>query len=165
MRAPCAGMCGWGCMCGCVSLLLSLFLSVAVSRSRFLARVKERGGDARACVRACVCGCHPGVELGANLKSISHRCHLFEVAFVWELTKETFHLPLGCLQGCACAFARTAQCSSKETGPAEMCPVQEAAGETEILVEQQPPQRVLVCDHAGLVINTFSLTCGMSVGT
>ena len=28
--------------------------------------------------------------------------------------------------------------------------------ETEILVEQQPPQGVLVCDHAGLVINTFS---------
>ena len=42
---------------------------------------------------------HPGVELRANLKSISHRCHLFEVAFVWELTKETIHLPLGCLQG------------------------------------------------------------------
>ena len=42
---------------------------------------------------------HPGVELRANLKSISHRCHLFEVAFVWELTKETIHLPLGCIQG------------------------------------------------------------------
>ena len=38
-------------------------------------------------------------ELRANFKSISHRCHLFEVAFVWELTKETIHLPLGCLQG------------------------------------------------------------------
>jgi len=44
-------------------------------------------------------GYHPGVKLRANLKSISHRCHLFEVAFVWELTKETIHLPLGCLQG------------------------------------------------------------------
>ena len=42
---------------------------------------------------------HPGVELRANLKSISHMCHLFEVAFVWELTKETIHLPLSCLQG------------------------------------------------------------------
>ena len=53
---------------------------------------------------------HPGVELRANLKSMSHKCHLevksishrcylFEVAFVWELTKETIHLPLGCLQG------------------------------------------------------------------
>jgi len=42
---------------------------------------------------------HPGGELRANLKSISHRCHLEEVAFVWELTKETIHLPLGCLQG------------------------------------------------------------------
>jgi len=30
---------------------------------------------------------------------MSHRCHLFEMAFVWELTKETIHLPLGCLQG------------------------------------------------------------------
>ena len=28
--------------------------------------------------------------------------------------------------------------------------------ETEILVEQQPPQGVFVCDHAGLVINKFS---------
>jgi len=27
--------------------------------------------------------------------------------------------------------------------------------ETDILVEQQPPQGVLVCDHAGLVINKF----------
>ena len=36
---------------------------------------------------------------GANLGSISHRCHLFEVAFTWELTKETMHLLMGCLQG------------------------------------------------------------------
>ena len=28
--------------------------------------------------------------------------------------------------------------------------------ETEILVEQQPPQGVFVCDHAGLVIDKFS---------
>ena len=42
---------------------------------------------------------HPGVELRANLESISHRSRLFEVAFVWELTKETNHLPLGCLHG------------------------------------------------------------------
>ena len=42
---------------------------------------------------------HPGGNPGANLKSISHRCFLFEVAFLWELTKETIHLPLGCLQG------------------------------------------------------------------
>ena len=42
---------------------------------------------------------HPGVESRANVESVSHRCHLFEIAFVWELTKETIHLPLGCLQG------------------------------------------------------------------
>ena len=41
---------------------------------------------------------HGVVEMRANLKSISHRCRLFEVAFVWELTKETIHSPLGCLQ-------------------------------------------------------------------
>ena len=41
---------------------------------------------------------HPGVELRTNLKSISHRYHLFQVTFVWELTTETIHLPLGCLQ-------------------------------------------------------------------
>jgi len=37
--------------------------------------------------------------LEVNLKSISHKCYLFEVAFVWELTEETIVLPLGCLQG------------------------------------------------------------------
>jgi len=42
---------------------------------------------------------HPGGNPGANLKSISYRCYLEEVAFVWALTKETIHLPLGCLQG------------------------------------------------------------------
>ena len=41
---------------------------------------------------------HPGLELGANLKSISHRCYLWEVAFEWELIKETIYLPLSCLQ-------------------------------------------------------------------
>ena len=30
---------------------------------------------------------HPGGNPGANLKSISHRCYLFEVAFASELTK------------------------------------------------------------------------------
>ena len=39
------------------------------------------------------------VTQGANLKSISHRCHPILVAFVWKLTKETIVLPLGCLQG------------------------------------------------------------------
>ena len=44
---------------------------------------------------------HPGVESRAIRKSISHRCHLLEVAFVWELTQaeKTVHLSLGCLQG------------------------------------------------------------------
>ena len=41
---------------------------------------------------------HPGGDPGANFKTISKRCYFFEVAFVWELTKETIVLPLGCLQ-------------------------------------------------------------------
>ena len=52
---------------------------------------------------------HPGVEFGANLKSISRGCHLFEVAFVWELTKETIHLPLGSLQGGIARFSPRVQ--------------------------------------------------------
>ena len=41
---------------------------------------------------------HPGVELRANLKLISHRCYLFDVAFVWELTIKIIVLPLSCIQ-------------------------------------------------------------------
>ena len=42
---------------------------------------------------------HPGGNPGANLESISHRCHPILVACVWELTKKPIKLPLGCLQG------------------------------------------------------------------
>ena len=41
---------------------------------------------------------HPGGNPGENVKSTTHRCHPILVAFVWELTKETINLPLGCLQ-------------------------------------------------------------------
>ena len=60
---------------------------------------REPASDIRGPVSTSIDAPHPGEEMRANLKSISHRCHLFEVAFVWELTKETIHLPLGCLQG------------------------------------------------------------------
>ena len=50
-------------------------------------------------------GVSDAVDLRANLKSISHRFHLFKVASVWELTKQTIHLPLGCLQGGTAAWA------------------------------------------------------------
>jgi hypothetical protein len=42
---------------------------------------------------------HLGGNSGAYLESISHRVYLREVAFEWELTKETIYLPKGCLQG------------------------------------------------------------------
>ena len=60
--------------------------------------------------------CHPGVELRANPKSISHRCHLFEVAHVWELTQETIHLPLGCLEGGVAYPARARSCRLGRAG-------------------------------------------------
>ena len=41
----------------------------------------------------------PGGNPGVNPKSISHRCYLFEVAFVWALTEDPIILPLCCLQG------------------------------------------------------------------
>ena len=51
-------------------------------------------------------------------------------------------------------FSRRCGCSHLRLLSLRTCSVRE----TEILVEQQPPQGVLVCDHAGLVINKFSLT-------
>ena len=47
---------------------------------------------------------HHGGNPGANLKSISHRCCLFEVAFVWELTTATIVVTLGCLQDGPCTL-------------------------------------------------------------
>ena len=44
-------------------------------------------------------GRHLGGNPVADLKSISHRCYLREVAFEKELTKNNMYLPLGCLQG------------------------------------------------------------------
>ena len=64
-----------------------------------MAEQKWEGAKMQRKMKAMGTQSHPGFELRANLSSISHKCHLFEVAFVWELTKETIHLPLGCLQG------------------------------------------------------------------
>ena len=47
-------------------------------------------------------GVRPVGNTGANLKTISHRCCLREVAFEWEFTEETIYLRLGCLQGGGC---------------------------------------------------------------
>ena len=56
-------------------------------------------GDLQTEENLCLVTVYPGGNPGVNLKSTSHRCYLFEIAFVWALTKETMHLPLGCLQG------------------------------------------------------------------
>ena len=60
---------------------------------------RQEGFDTRGLLAGPHAVFHPGDELRAYLNSISHRCHLFKVAFVWELTKETIYLSLGCLQG------------------------------------------------------------------
>ena len=39
------------------------------------------------------------VTQGQILKVHPHNCHPILVAFVWESTRETINLPLGCLQG------------------------------------------------------------------
>ena len=62
-------------------------------------RVQGAGCRVQAPRPALMAFSRPGVEWRANLKSISHRCHLCEVAFERRLTKETIHLPLGCLEG------------------------------------------------------------------
>ena len=92
-----------------------------------IAEAKDLEGDsevregmmAKAQVRA---ESHPGGNPWANLKSISHRYYLREVAFERELTKETIYLPLGCLQG-GCEME-----ISFETFPEGNGPPQEASG-------------------------------------
>ena len=58
-----------------------------------------RGGWSVGPAREQVPSSRPGGNPGANGKSISHRCYLREIAFGWELIKETIYLFLGCLQG------------------------------------------------------------------
>ena len=38
---------------------------------------------------------HPGGNTGANLKSISHRCYLFETEFAWELSEQIYSFAPG----------------------------------------------------------------------
>jgi len=47
--------------------------------------------------------CHPGGNPGANLKSISHRCHPILVAFACELTKETNICPWVASRAVSCS--------------------------------------------------------------
>jgi len=74
-----------------------LFLSESESDSSERESEPERGRQGGEAMRTSIL--RPGGNPGANLNSISHRCHLIMVAFVLELTKETIDLPLGCLQG------------------------------------------------------------------
>jgi len=66
-----------------------------------LANAREMGGGQLAeCLLRLGSAALPSLgNPGANLRSISHICHPILVTFVWELTKETIDLPLGCLQG------------------------------------------------------------------
>ena len=67
---------------------------------------------------------HTGDKPEANLKSISHSCHPIMVAFVWELTEETIHLPLACLQA-----ARTIPKKHEHTKrqPSDLCSTRQSS--------------------------------------
>ena len=60
---------------------------------------KKRCTTGHAAARIFPLSVHPGGYPGANLGSISNRCHPILVAFAWELREETINLPLDCLQG------------------------------------------------------------------
>ena len=83
-------------------------------------RKEEEGDEA--------CGRNPG----ADLKSISHRCHPILVAFVREVTKETIDLPLGCLQGGARPAGASALLanSRRRSAPAIRAPADAPVGST-----------------------------------
>ena len=89
---------------------------------------------------------HPGVELRANLRPISHRCHLLEVALVCELTQETIHLPLGCLQGLGVAGLTHLGCEGGAI--------------------HNPERKQLLCSQASLNLTFLSnrLGCQVSCG-
>ena len=84
--------------CGQAVPNLFLFLSLALSQDIASRQVSSLSCD-NCSPESISQRSQPAVESRANLKSISHRCHLREAAFVWELTKETIYLPLGYLQG------------------------------------------------------------------
>ena len=69
-----------------------------VQRLLYHSTLGSRGMKKKKKKKERACG-SPNAELRANIRSISHRCHPILVAFVWQLTKETIDLPLGCLQG------------------------------------------------------------------
>jgi len=69
------------------------FCAASAGKCRLLAPEVKKAAESTAS------GFIPRPNPGANLKTISHRCYLFEVAFVWDLTKKPIDLPLGCLQG------------------------------------------------------------------
>ena len=82
-------------------LTLSMLRVMAPCRSCVRCEYPGRQCSGSDLPRGCVCKglLQSAANPGANRKSISHRYHPILVAFVWELTKETIHLPLGCLQG------------------------------------------------------------------
>ena len=92
----------------CLSLALSLArsLSLSLSSAPFLVRVPDPMRPSLQLQYAIVkqpilllLRYHPGGDPGADRKSISHRCHLILVGFVFELTDKTINFSLGCLQG------------------------------------------------------------------
>ena len=78
--------------CSCFAISLAATRSTPARPACRAALAHRRGRGGRPC-RPQQSQSHPGGNPGANIKSISHRCHLFEVAFDWELTKKLSFCP------------------------------------------------------------------------
>ena len=126
-----------------------------------IAEAKDLEGDSEVregmMAKAQVCAeSHPGVDLRANIKSISHRCHPILVAFVWELAKETINFPLGCLQG-GCKMEISFETFSDRNGPP-----QEASGARGLwggVSKLIPPRRCRDPGPGGIHLQ-FAMFCG-----
>ena len=113
---------------------------------------------------------HPGGNPETNLKLISHRCYLFEEAFVWELTEETIVLLLGCLQGgfqVARIIARATwpwTCISPSTRPANEKHVMETLRERTILNSQRPAETSSprgLCEQSPCLLTRGNIACSL----
>ena len=94
-----------------------------------------------------VLGSYPGGNPGANLESISHRCHPILVACAWGLTKETINLPLGSLQDGFSAerSSRFPSLPSFQLLLVHPSPWMQPRGKSQVNLPQMPPDPGGIC--------------------
>jgi len=94
---------------------------------------------------------HPGGNQGANLKSISHRCHPILVAVVWELTKKNILFAPGLPPGSLSSLTGSSPLAGAGTGSAPWEDREDPAGHLQhrenllgtrrVIAQLQPPWR------------------------